>query len=218
MKNEAAVRRLRVGLESGLKTAAKIVYWHWRFIMPLVKENPYYTYADYLAWDENERYEIIDGEAFMMATPNRIHQEISGALFAAIYNYLEGKSCKVYAALFSVRLFPVENESDGTVVEPDITVVCDPSKLDDRGCNGAPDLVIEILSPSNTRHDRIVKFNKYREAGVREYWIADPEEKVLSVHVLKDGCYMAAYYDDAAEVPVTVLPDCTIDLKTVFAT
>jgi Uma2 family endonuclease len=185
--------------------------------MPLAKENPYYTYADYLTWDENERYEIIDGEAYMMSTPNRVHQKISGNFYYALRSFLEGKPREVYAAPFSVRLFPAEDRSDDTVVEPDITVICDPSKLDDRGCNGAPNLIIEILSPSNARHDRIVKFNKYREARVREYWIVDPEERVVSVYVLKDGQYVAVNYDDTAEVPVTALPGCTIDLKTVFA-
>jgi Uma2 family endonuclease len=176
----------------------------------------YYTYADYLEWDENERCEIIDGEAYMMVTPSRIHQEISMALSAMIYNYLEGKPCEVYPAPFAVRLFPQEDGSDDTVVEPDITVVCDPSKLDDRGCNGAPDFIIEIISPSTARYDRIVKFNKYREAGVREYWIVDPEEKIISVYLLKDGQYMAVNYDDTAVVPVTALPGCSIDLKNIF--
>jgi Uma2 family endonuclease len=95
-------------------------------------------------------------------------------------------------------------------------VVCDSSKLDDRGCNGAPDLVIEIISPSTARHDRLVKFNKYREAGVREYWIVDPDGRIVSAYLLKDGQYMAANYDDTALVPVTVLPGCEIDLKTIF--
>jgi Uma2 family endonuclease len=183
--------------------------------MPLIKENPYYTYADYLEWDEDERYEIIDGEAYMMAAPSRIHQEISGNLYYALRSFLEDKPCKVYSAPFSVRLFPQEDGSDDTVVEPDITVVCDPSKLDDQGCNGAPDFVIEIISPSTARQDRIVKFNKYREAGVREYWIADPEEKVVSAYLLKDGHYIAVNYDVTA--PVTILPGCMIDLTTIFA-
>ncbi|MDR1174016.1 MAG: Uma2 family endonuclease [Treponema sp.] len=184
--------------------------------MPLAKEASYYTYADYLEWDENERYEIIDGEAYMMATPSRIHQEISGNFYFALRSFLEGKSCKVYAAPFAVRLFPEEDKSDDTVVEPDITVICDPSKLDDRGCNGVPDFIIEIISPSTARYDRIVKFNKYREAGVREYWIVNPEEKIVSAYLLKDGQYMAVNYDDTAAAPVTVLPDCEIDLKAIF--
>ncbi|MDR0670400.1 MAG: Uma2 family endonuclease [Treponema sp.] len=181
------------------------------------KEAACYTYADYLEWDENERHEIIDGEARMMATPPRIHQKISMTLSAMLYNYLNGKPCEVYPAPFSVRLFPAKDGSDDTVVEPDITVVCDLSKLDDRGCNGAPDFIIEIISSSTARYDRIVKFNKYREAGVREYWIVDPEEKIVSAYLLKNGHYVAVNYDDTAAVPVTVLPGCAIDLKTVFA-
>ena len=128
--------------------------------MPLAKEQLRYTYADFLEWDEGERYEIIDGEAYMMATPSRLHQEISGDFYYALRSFLKDKPCKVYAAPFAVRLFPSEDRSDDTVVEPDITVVCDPSRLDDRGCNGAPDFIIEIVSPSTARYDRIVKFNK----------------------------------------------------------
>jgi Uma2 family endonuclease len=187
--------------------------------MPLAKEkeNDYYTYADYLTWEGSERYELIDGEAYLMASPSRIHQEISMALSTRINNYLEGKTCKVYAAPFAVRLNPAEDQSDDTVLEPDIVVVCDPSKLDDRGCNGAPDMVIEILSPSTARYDRLVKFNKYRQAGVREYWIVDPEEKIVTAYVLKNGEYTALNYDDTGTAPVAVLPGCEIDLKAVFA-
>jgi Uma2 family endonuclease len=184
--------------------------------MPLLKKEEYYTYADYLQWDGPERYELIDGEAYMMAPPSRPHQKISGELFGTIWEFLKGKPCEVYAAPFAVRLNPAEDQSDDTVVEPDIVVVCDPSKLDDRGCNGAPDLVVEILSPSNSRYDRIVKFQKYREAGVREYWIADPEEKSLVVYVLKNGEYVTSVYEDTDTVRVAVLPGCAIDLKGVF--
>jgi Uma2 family endonuclease len=158
----------------------------------------------------------MDGEAYMMAAPSRIHQEISMVLSTMLHNCLEGKTCKVYAAPFVVRLFPAEDLGDDTVVEPDITVVCNLSRLDDRGCNGAPDFIIEIVSPSTARYDRIVKFNKYLEAGVREYWIVDPEIKAVSAYVLEDGRYTAAVYDDAGTAPVTVLPGCGIDLKAVF--
>ncbi|MDR2027981.1 MAG: Uma2 family endonuclease [Treponema sp.] len=184
--------------------------------MPLLKEQTYYTYADYLSWDGEGRYEIIDGEAYMMAPPSRMHQEISMALSTRIYNFLQGKPCKVYATPFAVRLNPLPGNRDDTVVEPDLAVVCDSSKLDDQGCNGAPDLIIEILSPSNARYDRITKFQKYREAGVREYWIVDPEEKSLLVYVLKNSEYVASAYEETALVPVTVLPGLEIDLKTVF--
>jgi Uma2 family endonuclease len=103
------------------------------------------------------------------------------------------------------------------VVEPDLVVVCDKSKIDKQGCNGAPDLVIEILSPSNSRHDRIVKFQKYLAAGVREYWVVDPDNKGVEVHVLQDGGYRTMVYDETAEAPVGVLPGCVIKLAGVFA-
>jgi Uma2 family endonuclease len=184
--------------------------------MPLLKEQTFFTYKDYLGWDGDERYEIIDGEAYMMAPPSRIHQDISGALFGTLWNFLKGRPCKVYAAPFAVRLNPLPDKSDDTVVEPDIVVVCDPSKLDERGCNGSPDLVIEILSPSSSRHDRIVKFQKYRDAGVREYWIVDPYERILTVYTLKDGAYTAFPYSDMDTVPVTALPGLEIDLSAIF--
>jgi Uma2 family endonuclease len=184
--------------------------------MPLLTEKEYYTYADYLEWDEGERYELIDGEAYMMAPPSRPHQGISMELSGAFWEFLKGKPCKVYTAPFSVRLHPAEDLSDDTVVIPDLIVVCDSSKLDHRGCNGAPDLVVEILSPSTSRHDRNVKFQKYREAGVREYWIVDPEDKSLVVYALKNGEYVASTYEDTDTVQVAVLPGCAIDLKSVF--
>ena len=152
--------------------------------MALPAEKARYTFADCLTWDENESIEIINGEAFMMATPSRIHQKISGELFRQLANYLEGKKCEVYSAPFGVRLFEQDGdrpEDVDTVVEPDISVVCDRSKLDKHGCKGAPDLIVEILSPSSLRHDRLVKLNLYQRAGVREYWIADPENRSVMV-------------------------------------
>jgi Uma2 family endonuclease len=184
--------------------------------MPLAKEAPHYTYADFLEWDDNEHAEIVDGEIFMLGAPARIHQEVSGELFLRIKTWLSGKPCKVYAAPFSVRLNPARDSSDDTVFEPDIAVICDSSKLDDRGCNGAPDLVIEILSPSTARHDRLVKFRKYQQAGVREYWIVDPDMKTVQACVLKNGWYQVTMYDDTDTVPVTVLPGCEIKLAEVF--
>jgi Uma2 family endonuclease len=186
--------------------------------MPLAKEKTLYTYADYLEWDEGERYEIIDGEAYMMAPPSRIHQEISGNFYYALRDFLKGKPCKVYAAPFSVRLFPAADHGDDTVVEPDITVICDTAKLDERGCNGPPDMVIEIVSPSTARYDRTLKFNKYQEAGVREYWIVDPEARDVSTYILKEGEYTEMHYGAAGAAPVRVLPGCTIDLTALFGT
>jgi Uma2 family endonuclease len=183
----------------------------------LPDDNEYYTYADFLEWDESVRAEIIDGEVYMMASPTKEHQRIFRKIFTRLSNFLEGKTCEVFSAPFDVRLFPKSDLSDNTVVEPDILVVCDPSKLDDRSCNGAPDLVIEILSPSNKAHDKKAKFQKYRMAGVREYWVVDPEEKYLEIHILDSGRYITTVYDAADDAPDTVLPGCVIKLADVFS-
>ena len=157
----------------------------------------------------------------MMATPSRIHQEISGELFRQLANFLEGKKCKVYPAPFGVRLFEQNEDSPedvNTVVEPDISVVCDRSKLDDHGCKGAPDMLIEILSPSSLRHDRLVKLNLYQRAGVREYWIVDPENRAVQVLTLTDGLLLPHEdygQDDIAKV--NVLDGCFIELSKVFS-
>ena len=184
-------------------------------------EEKRYTFADILTWDESDRIEIIDGEAVMMAPPSRTHQEISGELFGQLRDYLKGKNCKVYAAPFAVRLFEEtadRPEDVDTMVEPDISVVCDHSKLDDAGCKGAPDLVMEILSPSTRRHDRLTKFNLYQRAGVREYWIVDPADRSIQVFVLEDRRYSAKDFGTAEDhLRVNVLEDCTIDLAQVFS-
>lgn len=128
--------------------------------MALPAEKARYTFADCLTWEENERIEIIDGEAVMMAPPSSVHQEIAAELTRQFGNYLEGKRCKVYPAPFGVRLFERDGESPEdveTMVEPDLSIVCDRNKIDKHGCKGAPDLVVEILSPSSLRHDRFVK-------------------------------------------------------------
>lgn len=158
------------------------------------KLNKKFSYKDYLTWiNDKERWELIDGEAYDMSpAPNRGHQDISGFLFRSIGNYLDNKKCKVYAAPFDVRLpggLKADNDVD-TVVQPDISVFCDKDKLDDRGANGAPDLVIEILSPSTASKDLKEKFFLYEMVGVKEYWIVDPSNKTLSVFILnEDGKY-----------------------------
>ena len=188
--------------------------------MPLPQEKRY-TLADAMAWDESERIELIYGDPFMMAPPVRAHQETLTALMGQLYDYLKGKKCKVYAAPFAVRLFERDGdypEDVDTMVEPDISVVCDTSKLDDIGCKGAPDLVMEILSPTTQRHDKFTKFNLYQQAGVQEYWIVDPASKSVQVFVLDDGHYVAKDFGTAEDtVKVNVLEDCTIDLSPVFA-
>lgn len=189
--------------------------------MALPAEKPRYTFADVLTWNEDERVEIIDGEAIMMApAPARVHQEISGELFRQLANYLRGKKCKVYAAPFDVRLFEEDGdhpEDVDTVVEPDITIVCDPSKLDERGCKGAPDMVVEILSPATQRHDRFIKFSLYQKAGVREYWLVDPGSKIVQSFILEDGHYSVKEFGTAGDkMKVYVLEDCVIDLSEIF--
>ena len=189
--------------------------------MALPAEELRYTFADALTWGENERIEIISGQAYMMAPPLRVHQKISGQLFRQISNYLDGKRCEVYPAPFAVRLFEEAEdrpEDVDTMVEPDITVVCDPEKLDKYGCRGAPDLIMEILSPSTRRHDLSVKYRLYERAGVREYWIVDPDNKLVSVYRLEDGRYHAAEtYTAIAKAPVGIWEDFSIDLGPVFA-
>ena len=188
--------------------------------IPAKKEQ--YTFADILSWDEGERGEIINGKAFMMAPPSRIHQKISMELSRQLANYLEGKKCEVYPAPFGVRLFEQTGDSledIDTVVEPDISVVCDKSKLDKLGCRGAPDLIIEILSPSSLRHDRLVKLNLYQQAGVQEYWIADPENRSVMVF-LPDSSGSLRLCEDYGQkdvAKVNVLDGCFIELSKVFS-
>ena len=175
-----------------------------------------YTYVDYCNWPENERWELIDGEAFALAAPNRAHQTIQREIFGQLFNYLRDKSCEVFVAPFTVRLNA--DKADDTVVEPDILVVCDSKKLEDgKGVVGAPDFIIEVISPSTSMHDKARKFKLYQQAGVKEYWIIDPEDKLLTAYSLHNGKYLGlVYFPDDTAVPVSTLEGCTIDLSDVF--
>lgn len=179
-----------------------------------------YTYEDLLEWEDGIRYELYDGVPVAMSSPSDVHQEISVALSAQLYNYLRGKKCRVYYAPFDVRLFERTGdrpENVDTVVQPDLMVVCDRNKVDRHGVRGAPDLVIEILSDSTRRLDRLTKLKLYQEAGVREYWIVDPVSRTVAVYILEEGAYHGAEtYSADAVVPVGVLEDCQIDLSAVF--
>jgi len=183
------------------------------------KEERRFTYADYKEWelDEGERYELIDGEAFAMSAPNTRHQLISGELFVQFHDYLRGKPCKVFSAPYDVRLFYEEDESDDTVVQPDLIVICDKDKIGEDGCHGAPDLVIEILSPSNTATEMEKKFLLYQESGVREYWIVDSKNNTLKVHRFQDSEILTNTYKSADTAPVAILPGFSIALEQVFA-
>jgi len=188
--------------------------------MPVPKLNKKCTYADYLTWPENERREIIDGVPLMQAAPTWQHQSISGELFRQISNYLVDKPCRVFASPFDICLaeYDESDEEISNVVQPDIVVVCDESKLRKTGYFGVPALIIEISSPSTTRLDRVLKFNRYEKAGVKEYWIAEPDGKYISVFTLQENKRYGRpeSYTEEDKVPVSVFPDCTVDLKPVF--
>jgi len=173
------------------------------------------TYTDYLNRDDDIRFELIEGEVYMMTAPSRAHQEILIEITGQFRDYLKGEVSKVLIAPFAVRLNA--EQGDDTVLEPDLLVVCDMEKLDDKSCVGAPDLVLEILSPSTLSRDKVYKLNQYLMAGVREYWIVDPDGKNVAVHILDNGKYVIYAYSDEATINVHVLEGCTISLPDVFA-
>jgi len=186
--------------------------------------NRRYTYADYLTWLDDKARELIDGFIKMMSpAPRRVHADvsynISGHLWAVLKKN-KGK-CKVYAAPFDVR-FPKNGETADdridTVVQPDICVVCDLSKLDERGCCGAPDMIVEILSPSTAKKDMTEKFNLYEEHGVKEYWIVHPEARTINTFLLQaDGKYdEGKLYEFKGKVPVYVFDNYLLDLEDIF--
>jgi len=185
--------------------------------MEALQKKERYTYADYEQWgDDYPRCELIDGVVYMMASPSRVHQQISGRLLFQLQLFLHGKTCEVYHAPFDVRLNYAA--ADDTVVQPDLLVVCDMSKLENgKHCLGAPDLVIEILSPSNTDRDMMTKFKKYLKAKVREYWVVDTDDKTVVAYRLLDTQYIATVYEANDEIPVVVLEGCAIRLSEVFA-
>ncbi len=188
----------------------------------LLEPEATYSYEDYLKWTFEERVELIKGKLFKMSpAPRRSHQEISLNLATEIKNYLKGKDCKVYAAPFDVRLPQKPNDPDSeilTVVQPDICVICDVNKLDELGCKGAPDLIVEILSPSTAKKDLENKFELYQENKVQEYWIIYPGENIIEIFDLKDDMYASrGKFAGDTSVSSMVLSDFTIPLKEVFA-
>jgi Uma2 family endonuclease len=170
----------------------------------------YYCYEDWLELDDGVRAELVDGEIYQMASPGQRHQEILGEIFRQLATFLKGKPCKVFPAPFGVRL------DQDAVFEPDIVVVCDKNKLNGKICDGVPDLVVEIISPSSAHYDRLFKFNRYLNAGVREYWIVDPDTGSVQINTLENGKYTAAMYGSDDTAPVGALPGCEITLNDVF--
>lgn len=185
-----------------------------------------YTYADYVKWQFDEMVELIHGKIYRMSpAPNLEHQRVSARLFGAIFNHLDLKKCEVFTAPFDVRLpLPpkqIKKNKIDTVVQPDITIVCDPSKLDIAGCKGAPDLVIEILSKGTSKKDLNEKFELYQHAGVPEYWIAHPTDGTLIIFRLdKKGKYQSLRtqpFTIGDKVSPSAFPKLKIDLSKVFS-
>jgi Uma2 family endonuclease len=178
-----------------------------------------YSYADYLKWDFEEIIELIKGKIFAKAVaPNRRHQEVSGNLYLQVANFLKNRSCKIYSAPFDVRFSrnPDYSKTD-SVVQPDISVICDLSKLDDKGCFGAPDLIAEILSPGNSRVELQNKFELYQEFGVREYWVIHPVECTVLIYTLIDGKFSPSrLFTSGDQIHSSVLPGFKLDLEAVF--
>lgn len=180
-----------------------------------------YNYSNYLNWFFSDRVELLKGKIFKMSpAPSRFHQQISGKVFIELALYLRNKPCKVYAAPFDVR-FPKDSKADKdiyTVLQPDICVICDLSKLDDKGCIGAPDIVVEILSPGNNKKELLNKYKIYEEFGVREYWIISSSEKTFLKYTLNDeGKYKPSrLFTLSEEITSDALPGFKLDLDEVF--
>lgn len=181
-----------------------------------------YTYADYLTWGFTELVELVRGQVRLMSpAPRRAHQEVVRNLTTLVDTFLEERTCKVYPAPFDVRLTtsgPNGNAQITTVVQPDLCVVCDPQKLDELGCLGAPDWIVEILSPSTALYDTKTKFDLYEDSGVTEYWIVFPGEKSVAAYVLdENGRYqLQGTYYTPGFIPVRTLPSLQLAWERVF--
>jgi Uma2 family endonuclease len=181
-------------------------------------ENRKFTYADYKSWElkKGERFELIYGEAYAMAAPNTAHQRIVAQLTGEFYIFFKNKPCEVFPAPFDVRLFYEADESDDTVVQPDLVVICDPEKLGPEGCRGAPDMAVEIVSPSNSAIELNLKLSLYQEARIREYWMVDPENKYISAYRLQGGLYLMELYRIRDTAEPAIFPGLKIDLSALF--
>lgn len=179
-----------------------------------------YTYADYLQWKFEERLELFKGKIFKLAAPNTKHMVVGRNLFLQIGNYFKNTTCFAFITPFDVRL-PVKNRKKDneitTVVQPDLGVVCDRSKIDERGCCGAPDLVVEILSPGNSEKEVQLKFELYEEAGVKEYWLINPVEENMVVFVLGDDAkFGGAKMYAGKTVSSAAIPSLKINMNEIF--
>ncbi len=183
------------------------------------KNKQRYSYADYLKWPGEERFELINGIIHNMNAPMRVHQKICIELTRQFANFFLNKTCEVYAAPFDVR-FPKQSKSDDEifdVVQPDLSVICDHEKLDDKGCLGAPDLIIEVLSPSTSSKDHIKKRALYERSGVKEYWLVSNEERVVWVYQLLNGEFQKPeIYNDEDDIASVLFPDLIVKVSTIL--
>lgn len=185
--------------------------------------NATYSYADYVKWQFDQRIELLRGKIFPMTpAPNVQHQRVATAILGQLFIYFRGKECQLFSAPFDVRLYNRKKSLKAskeiyTVVQPDICVICDQSKLDKQGCNGAPELVIEILSPGNSKREVNEKYELYQEAGVQEYWLVEPAEELVFVYVLNEQEKYIGLKPAADWVVSPLFPELTIDLEEVFA-
>ena len=178
-----------------------------------------YTFADYLLWQFNDRVELLKGFINKMSpAPNRKHQDLSRNLTVSLaQKFKSDTTCKVYFAPFDVRLPVPSVKKDTTVVQPDICIICDKNKLDDHGCNGAPDLIVEILSPNNSKYDADIKFRLYEESGVKEYWMVQPEAQIVLVYTLINQQYSGLKPFTLGEIIDSPLfPDLKVTVDEIF--
>ena len=178
--------------------------------------NGIYSYADYLVWKIKERVELLKGKILEMSAPSPIHQEISGNLQGALFVFLKNSKCKLYTAPFDVRFSQKGESQVYTVVQPDLCVVCDFEKIDSKGCVGAPELVVEILSPGNSKKEMKSKFALYQEEGVREYWVVDPERELVFVYVAENKKFKPTIPIADDYVYSTIFPDFKIHTSDLF--
>lgn len=188
--------------------------------MPYPNPENKYTYKDYLNFNSVERWEIINGTPYMQAAPTWQHQTISRELLGQFWDYLRDKSCQVFSSPFDLRM-PLDGEADedcSNVFQPDILVICDKKRLKNTGYYGVPHLIIEILSPSTARVDKIYKLNTYEKAGVKEYWIVDPDLKYVEVFIIQENKRYGRpeMYESSDNIEVSIFPDLIIELNSVF--
>jgi Uma2 family endonuclease len=181
-----------------------------------------YSFSDYLTWKFQERIELIKGKIFQMSpAPNRYHQRVSSNLHGMFWNVLKGNTCGLYSAPFDVRLINFKKSSDEnqifTVIQPDLCIICDRDKLDDKGCIGAPDLIVEILSPGNTDKEMGIKFDLYEENLVKEYWIIEPNDKTIFIYTLQNEKYIGLKPQTHLDILKSPLfPDFNFEISEIF--